>query len=279
MDQITAMYEVAHNIFHKYNGLEALNEYRLQLEPFIYMYLTEKYGPMLLDHWKTYAPPKESDYAFVIVERRSHPNFRFILQNIAWAAPYMSVYIFCSDENKPYIHALLDNKVQCYNIIEVFKGNPSRDKGVQDYNRLLTNYTFYESIKAKYMVTVQMDNIFRRKLPYSIFVDDYWGNPWFWLKYAAGGGGCTVRRIEYMIQLCKDHRPNLNEPFNVNEDSWISEKTLDYPDIDFRTEFCMESIPAKNPYVLHQFWTFSNPYIELPPEIFMRYWTKLLTIA
>jgi len=242
------------------------------------MYLLQTYGQMLDAHWANYYPPKQSDYAFVIVERRVHPNFRFILQNIAWAAPYMSVYIFCSDENKAFIHALLGDKRDHYTIIETFVGDVPRTQAIQDYNNLLTDYVFYQAIHAKYMMTVQMDNIFRKQLPQTIFVGDYWGNPWFWKKDAAGGGGASIRRVAYMIELCKTHRPNPGEPVNSNEDSWISEKTVNFPDIDFRTEFSMESAPAQDPYVLHQFWTFSNPYIELGKDIFLRYWAQILTI-
>jgi len=38
------------------------------------------------------------------------------------------------------------------------------------YNNLLTDYVFYQAIHAKYMMTVQMDNIFRKQLPQTIFV-------------------------------------------------------------------------------------------------------------
>ena len=279
---ISAIYEVAYTIYHKYNKVDALEEYRSKLEPYIYMYLLENYGPMLQEHWKTYQPPLKSKNVFVIIERRAHPNFRFILQNIAWAAPDMAVYIFCSDENKPFLEAILSDKIAYYTIVEVFKGNPSCEEGKRDYNNLLTNYSFYESIAsqgAKYMMTVQMDNIFRKKLPQSMFVGDYWGNPWFWEKEAAGGGGATMRRLEYMIKLCKEHRPNLEIPINGAEDSWISEKTVTYPSLEFRESFLMESVPAINPYVLHQFWTFANPYIELKKEAFIKYWTHLLTIT
>ena len=276
---IPVMYEVASSIYHNYSKKEALHTYRTQLEPYVYMYLIQNHGKMLEDHWANYYPPKQSDYAFVIVERRQHPNFRFILQNIAWAAPYMSVYIFCSDVNKSFIRALLGDKINHFNVIETFTGNPARDEAIKDYNNLLTDYVFYEAIDAKYIITVQMDNIFRRKIPDSIFVGDYWGNPWFWEKTHAGGGGASIRRVSYMIDLCKKHRPTPSIPVGENEDSWISEKTVNYPDIDTRTEFSMESVPAKDPYILHQFWTFTNPYIELGPQIFIRYWTHLLTIS
>lgn len=279
------MYEIASRTYYKYNTFNpseeplALHEYRTQLEPYVYMHLIEKYGTMLQAHWEHYIPPTKSNYAAVIVERRIHPNFRFILQNIAWAAPYMSVYIFCSDVNKAFIHAILGDKKDNFRIIEAFIGNPSRTEAIKDYNNLLTMSTFYETIDANYMLTVQMDNIIRKKLPLSIFTGDYWGNPWFWDKLQAGGGGATIRRVSYMIDLCKKYRPDISIQNESNEDSWISDKTITFPSIETRTEFSMESVPADDPYILHQFWTFANPYIDLGKDIFINYWSHLLTIS
>ena len=171
-----AIYELVKSIAKK--GYDKNKEFDVQrnvLEPYIYHYLIEKYGPMLETHWATYFPPLKSDNVFVIVERRPHPNFKFIIQNIAWAAPHMAVYIFCSDENRKFINAVLGDKAAHFTIIEIFKGDVSPEEGKIQYNNLLTNYQFYESIPATYMLTVQMDTVFRKKLPNSLFTGDYWG--------------------------------------------------------------------------------------------------------
>jgi hypothetical protein len=164
---------------------------------------------MLQEHWESYRPPLTSEHAFVIVERRAHPNFRFILQNMAWAAPHMAVYLFCSDENLDFIEAILGDKINSFHIIEAFQGDVSREEGKIGYNDVMTDYRFYESISSRYILTIQMDNIIRRKIPASMFTGDYWGNPWAWRTHAAGGGGATVRRVAAMIELCKTpSRPN-----------------------------------------------------------------------
>jgi hypothetical protein len=276
---LAAAYEVAKIESKKHDHMARLDIYRNVLEPYFYSYLVENYGTMLQEHWETYRPPLTSEHAFVIVERRAHPNFRFILQNMAWAAPHMAVYLFCSDENLAFIEAILGDKINSFHIIEAFQGDVSREEGKIGYNDVMTDYRFYESISATYILTIQMDNIIRRKIPASLFVGDYWGNPWAWRTHAAGGGGATVRRVVAMIELCKKHRPDPTIDVPPLEDAWIAERTTSFPDFSFRREHLMESIPANNPVILHQFWTFMDAYITTPRDNVVAYWTQLLTLS
>jgi len=276
---LAAAYEVAKIESKKNDHLTRLDIYRNVLEPYFYSYLTEHYGKMLQEHWESYRPPLTSEHAFVIVERRAHPNFRFILQNMAWAAPHMAVYLFCSDENLAFIEAILGDKINSFHIIEAFQGDVSREEGKIGYNDVMTDYRFYESISATYILTIQMDNIIRRKIPASLFTGDYWGNPWAWRTHAAGGGGATVRRVAAMIELCKKHRPDPTIDVPPLEDAWIAERTNSFPDFSFRREHLMESIPANDPVILHQFWTFMDAYIPTPRDNVVAYWTQLLTLS
>ena len=279
MEIIQGIYEITVAERIKNPGDEILDINRNIMEPYIYQYLMETYGPMLRAHWTTYKPPKKSNNVFMIAERRAHPNFRFILQNIAWAGPDMAVYIFCSEENLEFIKTILSDKIDYYNIFPVFNGNPTREQGKIAYNNLLTDYRFYELVDAKYMLTAQMDNIFRKKIDPAIFSGDYWGAPWSWKSDAAGGGGATVRRIQAMIDVCQTHRPEPDIPFDVTEDSWLSEHVTVYPDGDFRTNHIMESIHVDDPHIIHQFWTFSHCYLVLPKDEFVNVWAKLLHIS
>lgn len=279
-EQLIAAYEVARTIYKKYSkdATERLDTYRNQLEPYMYSYLFEKHGKMLEESWKSYQPPLESEYAYVIVERRAHPHFWFMLRNMAWAAPYMSVYLFCSNDNREFIESLLGDKASFFHICEVFKGDVSREEGKIGYNRLLTDYRFYETIRAKYILTIQMDNVIRRPIPKSLFVGDYWGNVWAWNSGAPGGGGATVRRVQAMIELCRKYSPDPNEHFPYLEDAWIAERTLDYPSLEFRKTHIMENTPSENPIILHQFWTFSDMYLQMSRDKVIAYWTHLLTL-
>ena len=278
-----AIYELVQLIIkQEYDPATELDVQRTVLEPYIYHYLIEKYGPMLEAHWMFYIPPAKSDNVFVIVERRPHPNFKFIIQNIAWAAPHMAVYIFCSDENHAFINAVLGDKAPYFTIIEIFKGSVSPEEGKTQYNNLLTNYQFYESIPANYMITVQMDTIFRKKLPNSLFTGDYWGAPWAWQVEAAGGGGATIRRIAAMSALCRQFRPDISIPIDGVEDFWISSKLPEssYPDLEFRKNHILESVPAADPCILHQFWTFSKDHSKIiTRDQFIWFYTMLLTFT
>ena len=134
------LYEVAKGE-QKYKDAGQLDHFRLVLEPYIYMHLSSTYGPMLEEHWKTYTPPTHSKNVFVIVERRPHPNFSFVLKNMAWACPHMAVYLFCSHQNRAFIDAILGEKAPYFHVIEIFTGEVSRELGKIHYNNTLTDYT------------------------------------------------------------------------------------------------------------------------------------------
>ena len=255
---------------------------RYILEPYIYNYLLVNYGPALDRFWQTYKPPKKADNAFCIVERRPHPNFWYILRNIAWAAPQMSVYIFCSNENEDFIRTLLGDKAECYTIIPFFKGNPSREQGVQDYNNFYTDYRNYEMIDAKYIMTVQMDIFIRRKLDMDMFMTDYYGNPWAWNQEDPGGGGATVRRVAKMIEICRRWRPDPSVPCAIAEDGWINEKIKEcgtWPDKIIRSTTFMETLLHNNPYVVHQTWSFTDVLLKDGKDVFLGLWRTLLTFT
>ncbi len=263
-----------------------LHHFRTVFEQYVFNILIKRYSEYLADFWKEYIPHKQADNAFVIIERRCHPNFWFVLRNIAWANPNMSVYIICSEENEMFIRSLLGNKVSQFNILTLFNGSPDREQAIREYNNLLTDYRFYEQIKAKYMLTIQMDVFIRRKLTDDIFIGDYWGAPWGWKEIMPGGGGATIRHVQRLYDLCKKYRPTPldNDNYIGSEDSWISDKIIElgwnYPDIEFRKKAIMESIPTANPYIVHQFWTFFDSFkFNLHSEVFAKYLHCILTFV
>jgi hypothetical protein len=234
-----------------------LDKLRLTIEPYIYNYLSVNYYSKLQEHWVNYKPPKNSKNVFAIIERRCHPNFDFVLKNIAWANPNMAVYIFCSDENENYIKALLRDKNEYVTLVKAFTGSVSRDQGKIDYNNLLTSTKMYEAFdkSVEYLLTIQMDVFIRRAVTDDMFVGGYWGNPWAWKPNTPGGGGATIRKISTMIDICSKYKY-----IDGGEDTWfathIQEYNYGFPDIDFRAMRIMESIYVMNPVVVHQFWTY-----------------------
>jgi hypothetical protein len=240
--------------------LDRLHAFRIELEPYIYHYLIEQYGLRLNTVWESYVPPLKSDKAYVLVERRAHPNYPFLLKMMAWAAPHLSVYLVCSDENFEFIKAILGDKIEHFHIIVAYSGEVDRDQGRAEYNQLLTDASFYEQIDAEYMMTMQMDVFLRRKLTDDLFCGDYWGAPWGWCQESAGGGGATIRRVQKMIEICKAERDDPLAPCKEGEDSWIADRVQDFPSLDFRSAHIMESMPAEDPVIVHQFWTFLDNY-------------------
>ena len=254
---------------------DRLHAFRTELEPYIYHYLIEQYGLRLNAVWENYAPPLKSDKAYVLVERRAHPNYPFLLKMMAWAAPHLSVYLVCSDENLEFIKAILGDKIEHFNIIVAYSGEVDRDQGRAEYNQLLTDASFYEQIDAEYMVTMQMDVFLRRKLTDELFCGDYWGAPWGWRQESAGGGGATIRRVQKMIEICK---ANPFAPCNECEDSWIADQIQDFPPLEFRYAHIMESIPTEDPIIVHQFWTFLDNYQIQDRVRFTENMKRILTI-
>lgn len=253
---------------------------RYILEPYIYNYLLVKYGSKLEENWKSYIPPKKSTWAYCIVERRPHPNFWYILRAMAWAGPQMSVYIFCSDENEEFIRSLLGIKAANVNIIPYFSGNPDMKTAIQDYNNFYTDYRNYMKIDAEYILTLQMDNIIRKKLDMRMFITDYYGSPWSWAMSEPGGGGATVRRVEKMIEICYKHRP---DPGNIQcekaEDCWISEKIKKegiFPPLEFCGQILMESLASEDPFILHQTWSFTDALVMNGKKIFLDFFNNII---
>lgn len=257
-----------------------LDAFRLSLEPHIYHHLLERYGQHLDEHWLTYNPPKKAKQAFVIVERRPHQNFWFILRNIAWANPNMSVYIFCSDENIEFVNSLLQTKAPYFNVIQAFKGEASRERGKKEVDNLLSNYKTYEQIDAEYILTVEMDTFFRKQIPANIFQGTYWGNPWAWTAKTPGGGGVTVRNIKAVIAHCKKLKPDTTTDLHTAQDAWLSDTTYEqkepFPDLKFRAEHIMENIPTKDPVGIHQFWTYLDSYDITDKATFLKNLNNIL---
>ena len=258
-----------------------LDSFRLSLEPHIYHYLIEKYGVKLSEAWQTYTPPKKAPKAVVIVERRPHPNFWFLLRNIAWAAPNLAIYIFCSDENINFVKSLVGDKLPNFNIVEAFQGNASRERGKKEVDNLLSNYKFYEFLDTEYIITAEMDTFFRRKIPDSMFEGTYWGNPWPWVPATPGGGGVTIRNVKKMAAHCKKIRPDTSIDLITAQDAWLSDTTYaekeEFPDIRFRAHHIMECLPVPNPVAVHQFWTYLDSYNISEKKQFIANLDRILT--
>lgn len=261
-----------------------LDNYRINLDEPVYNELRSRYMDKLNEYWKQfYYPPLISNNAIVLVERRKHPNLDFVIKNAAWAGPNLSFYIFHSDFNKQYILDILQEKAQYFTLIECFQGQGTRKQGKKECDNLMSDYTFYERINAEYIVTIEVDVFFRKKITDTLFVGDFWGCPWSWYPDKPGGSGLTIRRISKMIELCKKFRLDRTIDLNCPQDSWLSDRVYDeqgeYPNIHFRSSMFMENIYTADPIGIHQFWTFVEMYIHKVPEHELRtYFEHIFTL-
>lgn len=257
---------------------ETLDRYRCDLEPYIWQHLMTTYGPALDRHWETHQFPKKSPHAWVIVERRCHPNWWFLLRNIAWAGPTFSLYIFCSDENEAFVRALLGDKIQTVHLHPIFKGTATRQKGKDQYAALFKCPEFYQTIDAEYMIRAEPDTYLRHKVPDAVFTGDFYGAPWAWAMDKPGGGGLHVRRIAAMIQLCT----RANHRGTEGEDSWLGDKVQEYglavPSLAWRTQIFSENFPVEDPIGVHQFWTFLDNFQIAEPARFQEHLARYLRI-
>jgi len=260
---------------------DTLHFYRIEIEPYIFNYLNHTYGHKLDEFWKTHQFSKQYKYAFVIVERRVHPNWWFVLRNILWAAPHFSLYIFCSDVNYDFIRTLLGNKAENVHIYQWFKGVTDREKGFTEYNITFKLPGFYKLINAEYFITVQMDSYFLQKIPDWIFTGTYYGAPWGWNNTMAGNGGMSIRNVTNMIELCEKDIQNIQN--NEGEDWHFSQAIVKYnhviPSLEFRCKVIQENFPVDLiPIGTHQFWTYINNYNLSDRTLFTTHINKLITL-
>jgi hypothetical protein len=260
---------------------DTLHFYRTQLEPYVFNYLSMKYGSQLEEFWKTHQFPKKSKYAFIMVERRCHTNWWFVLRNIAWAAPHFSLYIFCSDLNYDFIRSVLGDKAENVHIIQCFKGIADRRAGYLQSSILVQAPIFYKSIDAEWCINVHLDAYFLQKIPDWIFTGTYYGAPWGWNPTRAGNGGLSIRNIPNMIDLCQREVDNVLS--DCADDVYIcnalEKHGFEIPPFDFRVKVFQENFPTPyNVIGTHQFWTYIHNYNMSDKAAFTENIKKLVTI-
>jgi hypothetical protein len=283
---ICGMWHITQNEL-RANSPKMLSNLRNKLEPFVFNALEEGYGRELTEFWKTYTPPKKAKRAYMLVEGRIHPNMWFILRNMAWAGPDMSVYIFCSDQNYDYIMDLLGDKAPHFNVIVAFKGDPPKEQAIQEFINFYGNWKMWEMIDSEYSIILQMDNYFRKRLEDHLFCYDYYACRWAWKSHEPGGA-LAICRVAKMIEIFKTQRPNTEVDLTIPSDEFINKAIIEngtFPPLMENIENIMESLQVLtdsgikkiivDPYAVHQPWTFSYTFSQ---EEFKLFWRELLTI-
>ena len=249
------------------NWKRLITSWRHRYEPFIYDILKQRYGTVLDAFWKTYEPPLHSDRAFVIVERRCHPNLWFILRNIAYFGRGWSIYLFCSKQNYDYCAAILGKNLKNVHLKIIYDELADLKNGIDDYNKTLKSKSFWEQIEAETLCIFQMDCYLRKPIPEEILEYDYVAPPWAWDTKLPGGSGLSLRKRSVMIDICEK-----KDPETLGEDCFFSygvcQFGYNYLHSSESKHYFVESCITEDPVGVHQWWTYYfNLFLGTPiPE-------------
>lgn len=230
---------------------------RMTLDPFVFDVLHKLYMPHLDAFWETHELPKTSDKAIVFVERRPHQNLEFCIKNACYFARDYALYIFCSKANLEFIRVILGDQFPNVRVYVIWDTVGTPEQGKIDYNELLKNRKFWESIDAEHILTMENDAYLLRDIPDSMYDYDYVASKWTWLPDEPGGGGLSYRKRSAMLRIC-DECPHLAE--TPMQDSFVSEGVkelgLKYPNKKESEAYFVESEYSEHPVGVHQWWTF-----------------------
>lgn len=248
------------------------HEKRTALEPVVFGILQTKYGAFLKHFWDSYTPPLQTSKRIVLVERRRHPNFEFVLHNSAYYGQGWGITIICSDENYDSCKTIVGDKATV-NLVPMFTGIGTPEEGKREYNQLLQTADFYRIFWDETLCFVEMDCYFRRKIPDWVLEYDLIGSPYSW-DHEMAGGGLSFRKRDAMIRICESFPEKLDAQ-DVYLWKGAQALGLKLPPFEESSKQLTESVFSMNPFGLHQWWTFFFP-TQLPSA--ERFWKELLTL-
>ena len=251
---------------------EVRHQKRMALEPLIFDILKRKYGNHLKKFWDQHTPPLGTNKRIVLIERRIHPNLAFVLYNAAYYGSTWAITIFCSDVNYEYCKSIVGDK-KTVSILPIFKGIGTPEEGKQQYNQLLQTADFYRDFLEDHLCFVETDCYFRRKIPDWVLQFDLVACPYNWDESMAGGG-LSFRNKFAMIRICEWCSQKL-EAQDVYLWKGAQELGLRLPEFEEAVYQLTESVFSKNPFGVHQWWTFFFPDDLPEAEIYLK---ELLTL-
>jgi hypothetical protein len=241
---------------HTMDEARFLHTCRMQLDPFVFDHLKLNYGGRLEQFWNSYTIPLKSDKAIVFVERRCHPNFEFCLQNAVYFARGYAVHIFCSQANLEFIERTCGNQLNNIHIHKVFQGIGTPEQGKLEYNRLLKEKHFWETLQEEHILTFETDCYLLRPIPESIYTYDYIASKWGWVPQEPGGGGLSYRKRSMMLAICEKYSVDCTPMQDCFASEGAKALGYKYPSFDKSSEFFLESMYSSKPIGVHQWWTF-----------------------
>jgi len=207
---------------------------------------------------KNYVPvvSDNTNYSAVIMETREHHHLEVVIKNFMYFLNESNsdikwgLYIFHSDDNKKFV----ENFTNDWKNVKL-KNIGSNISNQNDYSTILTNSTFWNTIKSDNILIFQPDTILLRNGIDKFLGHSYVGAPWLKPKEGKliGNGGLSFRKKQKMIEIINSHSTELIDNM-YNEDIFFCKylKENDVPSLELCKEFAVEDIYYKNPLGLHQ---------------------------
>lgn len=275
------MLDIRDEILRAYEGTRddpicnQLHTIRCILETPIYNSLRAQYLTQLRDWWGTYELPTvdQTKRAIFMFETRNHPNLEFVLLSAAYFARGWSMILVCTNENLALLQTVLGhNARQVHFIVLAQPKNANYESSRQFYNYYMKSSECWNSIPVniQHVLTVEMDSYMRRSLPEDyVCSKDYCASMWSWSDEKPGGGGITVRSVDFMRRICEE-LPTLCETVWA-QDYWASDG-VEKLGGTFCNKVFTESALHDDPVGVHQWWTFFTDIEERLPyfETYLR---------
>ena len=191
----------------------------------------------------------------VIVEPRLHPHLAPVIRNIMSNLPDSTkVQLFHGTNNLDFINQHLGKYISTGRLRLTNLG--VQNLTINDYNKLLTSKTFWNSISGENILIFQTDSCLCRNGQYKLHKllgYDYIGAPWKLSSLpirTGGNGGLSFRKKSKMLEVCERYQSG-------NEDMFFSsQKSFRYPTRLLAKNLFIETIPGEQPFGVHKPWDY-----------------------
>lgn len=185
------------------NGLKGLF-YRMTLELPFKEYVKEAL-PVFKTKTISIEPRQGSENVAVIFESALHSALELVVRNVMYyLKSKWSIIIYHSSENEYFVKNVLKDLP---NIEYRLPFTPIYS--VSEYNQMMKNYNFYESLKAKKVLIFQTDSLMLKSGIDRFMQNDYIGAPWP-RSHEVGNGGFSLRSVPVMMEACLYSRNSTN---------------------------------------------------------------------
>jgi glycosyltransferase involved in cell wall biosynthesis len=221
-----------------------------------------------------------TDKVAVLVEPRMHWALAFVVSNaVQHLGPEWMVHVFHGQSNRRFARDVLRHIPNVR-----FTELPMNSMSTDIYNGLMTNISFWNSLGAEHVLTLQTDSVILGHDITPFLEYDFVGAPWHlqnerWgrmqhlLPIGVGNGGFSLRRasaMRYAIQQW-GHTTNSTEQEDVFFSRVLQKHGWRVAQREVAYKFCVEVIcndlqdldVNAHPFALHAFWYYASSRPDL----------------